>query len=282
MAERQSPTVRKRRLVARMVAARSAAGLSQEDAAEIIHVNPSSMSRMETGLIAFKPLAVEKLTEKYGMPVAEADHLVQLAKDAKQRGWWQVYKDVLSSEYADFIGFETEAAITKNYELDVIPGLLQTREYAEALITAQLPEASTKDIERRVALRIARQDRLRLDPPIRIWALLGEAALRYQVGGSKVINAQLEHLLSVSNEPHITIQVLPFSAGAHPGMAGPFVILGFEQDPDIVYQEGLTSALYLEESEQVARYTLMFEHLLAAALSPTESRTKIAEIRSNP
>lgn len=277
MTARKSPTVRKRRLVRALRQLRKDSGITLEKAAEHLDINHTSLSRIETGVAAVKLPYVESLLRLYGVPEARQEELLQLTREAKQRGWWQAYKDILSSEYADFIGFETEANETRTYELDTVPGLLETEDYARALISAQLPGATAEDIEKRVKLRASRQDRLKEDPKLSVWAILGEAALRYQVGGMKVLRAQLEYLLQLQREPNITIQVLPFSAGAHPGMAGPFVILGFDDDPDIVYLEGLTSALYLEDLGELERYKMVFERLLAEALSPAASDRLIRE-----
>ncbi|CAM3434220.1 Scr1 family TA system antitoxin-like transcriptional regulator [Stackebrandtia soli] len=277
MTARKSPTVRKRRLIRALRQFRMDANITLEVAAAHLAINYASLSRIETGVAAVRVPYVESLLRFYNVPEEQHAELVQLARDAKQRGWWQPYKDILSSEYADFIGFETEASETRTYELDTVPGILETEDYARALISAQLPGAAPEDIEKRVKLRASRQDRLREDPKLRVWAILGEAALRYQVGGKKVLREQLDYLLELQRQPNITIQVLPFSAGAHPGMAGPFVILAFDKDPDIVYLEGLTSALYLEDSGELERYRMVFERLLAEALSPAASDQLIRE-----
>jgi transcriptional regulator with XRE-family HTH domain len=274
---RPNPTIRRRRLAAELRRLRKAAGISLEDAARHLDLTHSTLSRVETGQTGIRPPYVESLGRLYGVGDADREALVQLARDARQRGWWHAYSGVLSDQYSAYIGFETEATSIRTYEPQTVPGLLQTEGYARALTTAQLPEASNDEIEMWVGVRMARQERLAADDAPRLWAILGEPALRYLVGGAQVMREQLARLVELSELPHVTIQVLPYSAGAHPGMGGPFVILSFPSDPDVVHLENLTSSLYLEGQEELDRYILIYEHLRATASRPDESRHLIRQ-----
>ncbi|MFI5952607.1 helix-turn-helix domain-containing protein [Cryptosporangium sp. NPDC051539] len=271
MAQRPSPTVRRRRLAEQLRRLRKAAGISLEDAAEHLDISHSALSRIETGQATARTAYVDTLARLYGVDDRQREALVRLAREARQRGWWHPYNDVLNDQYAAYISFETEAVSIRTYEPQTVPGLLQTEAYARALVTAQLPEASADQVDKRVQLRMERQARVRSDDPLRLWVILGEPVLRYQVGGLDAMRQQLEHLLEVGERPHTTIQVLPYSAGAHPGMGGPFVILGFEDSADVVYLENLTSSVYLEADSEVAQYTLTYEHLRAAANNREQS-----------
>lgn len=275
MTPRPSPTVRRRRLASELRRLRKDAGISLEDAARHLDLTHSTLSRVETGQAGIRPPYVDALARLYGVNDTERDALVQLAREARQRGWWVAYSDVLSEQYSAFIGFETEADSIRTYEPQTIPGLLQTEEYARALIRAQLPDATPENIERRVRVRMERQARMTANDPPHLWAIIGEPAIRYLVGGPAVTRAQLDHLAEMAELPHLTLQVLPYSAGAHPGMGGPFVILGFPTDADVVYLENLTSGLYLEGEQEVKRYNLIFDHLRATAARTDESRRLI-------
>lgn len=265
---------------------RKAAGITLEEAAHHLDVTHSTLSRVETGHAGIRPPYVESLLRLYGVDEAERDALIKLAREARQRGWWQAYSDVLSADYSSYVGFETEATSIHTYEPQTIPGLLQTEPYARALTRAQEPDFSPDEVEPRVKLRMERQARLDGEDSVRFWAILGEAALRYEVGGPEVMREQLERLLDAAEPPNVTIQVLPFAIGAHPGMFGPFVVLSFADFPDTVYMEHLTRSLYLEEEEEIERYRLVFEHLRAVAVSPEESRKMITrtlrEVKRTP
>ena len=271
----KSPTVRRRRLASELRRLRRAAGISLEAAAKHLDLAHSSLSRIETGQAAIRPPYVDSLARLYGVPDEQREALIRLARDAKQRGWWQSYADVLSDQYSTYIAFEAEASAIRTYEPHTMPGLLQTEDYARALTAAQLPEATAEEVERRVKVRMERQTRL-TENGLRFWAILGEPALRYLVGGPEVMRAQLAHLVETAKLPHVTIQVLPYAAGAHPGMGGPFVILSYPESSDVVYLENLTRSLYLEEDEELEQYNHIYEHLRAAAVRPGDSTGLIA------
>jgi hypothetical protein len=203
---------------------------------------------------------------------------MQMAKDSRQQGWWHAFGDV---PYSVYIGLETDAASLRVYDPQVVPGLLQTRSYAEALIAGALPEAAPADIERRVQVRMRRQERISAaDNPLRLWAVVDEAALRREVGNKQVMIEQLEYLLEAVQLPHVTVQVIPFSMGAHPGVSGQYAILEFPDaaDSTVVYIEGVTSDLYLEKAQDVSKYSVMYEHLRAQALNVEQTREFIAKV----
>jgi hypothetical protein len=180
-----------------------------------------------------------------------------------------------------YIGLETDAASLRVYEPQVVPGLLQTTRYAEAVIAGALPEATPADIEKRVRVRMRRQDRITdTEHPLRLWAVLDESALRRAVGGAQTMVEQLEHLLELTRLPHVTVQVMPFTMGAHPGVNGQYAILEFPEaaDSTVVYLEGVTSDLYLEKANDVQSYSVMYEHLRAQALNPDQSREFIEDV----
>jgi hypothetical protein len=239
----------------------------------------SKISRIETGQSRAHPGDVRDLLDAYGVTddtVREA--LVQLAREARRRGWWTRYTDVLGS--GTYVGLESEAAVIHTFESQFIPGLLQTEDYARAVIRAGQARPDPDTLERRVSARMARQEILARAEPPEIWAVLDEPVVSRPVGGPDVTREQLRHLIELSTRPNttLTLQVLPLSVGAHPGMNGPFVILEFQgpKDPPMIYLETATDGLYLEEPSDIERYTLRFNHLVARALGPDESRDMIA------
>jgi hypothetical protein len=206
------------------------------------------------------------------------DSLMEMAKDSRQQGWWHAFGDV---PYSVYIGLETDAASLRVYDPQVVPGLLQTRQYAEALISGALPETAQAEIDKRVQVRLRRQERVSAgENPLRLWSVMDESALRRVVGGPELMRDQLEHLVEQSQLPHVTVQVIPFEMGAHPGINGQYAILEFPDtaDSSVVYIEGVTSDLYLEKPNDVQKYSVMYEHLRAQALNVEQSRRLIADI----
>jgi transcriptional regulator with XRE-family HTH domain len=273
-----SPTARGRRLRYELRRLREEAGLTHSEVARHLEWSASKVSRIETGQSRVQTGDVRDLLEVYGVTdQAAAEALVQLAREARRRGWWTRYTDVLGS--GTYVGLEVEAATLHTYESMFIPGLLQTEDYARAVIRAGQTRPDPETLERRLAARLARQEILARSDPPEIWAVLDESVVSRPVGGSEVMRGQLRHLIELSSHPNtsLTLQILPFTAGAHPGMNGPFVILGFNSptDPPMVYLETATDGLYLDEPADIERYTLMFNHLVARALGPEESRTMI-------
>jgi transcriptional regulator with XRE-family HTH domain len=271
-----SPTVRRRRLAAELRRLREQAQLTIEDVAEKLECSSSKVSRIETGHVGVTPKDARELLKLYGVPSDQLEALVQLSREARKKGWWHAYNEVFTGS---FVGLEAETSSLRAYQALLVPGLLQSEDYMRAVIRAAHPDATTAQVEKRVKARLARQ-RLLIDAdPPRYWAVIDEAVLCRSVGGDDVMHAQLNLLVVRAMLPHVTVQVLPFAAGAHAGMEGPFLILGFPEqaDPDVVYVDNTTAGIYLEEPAEILRYTLMFDHLRAAALSPDDSLTRIAE-----
>ena len=275
MVRDHSPTVRRRRLAAELRRLRDQAQLTIDDVAEKLECSASKISRIETGHVGVTPKDTRELLKLYGVDSDQLEALVQLAREARKKGWWHTYNEVFTGA---FVGLEAETSSLRAYQALLIPGLLQTEDYMRAVIRAARPDATDAQVEKRVKARLARQ-RLLTDPdPPRYWAVIDEAVLCRSVGGPDVMHAQLNWLVARATLPHVTIQVLPFSAGAHAGMEGPFLILGFPEqaDPDVVYVDNTTAGIYLEEPAEILRYTLMFDHLRAAALAPDDTLTRIA------
>jgi transcriptional regulator with XRE-family HTH domain len=280
MATEQSPTVRRRRLALELRRLREAARLTCEEVAEHLECSASKISRVETGRVSVSPRDVRDMLELYNVPAQQRDSLVQLARDSRQKGWWHAYSDTIHPQFATYVGLESAASEIRVYEVNLLPGLLQTEDYARTIIKAGTMNGSQEDVERMVSLRLARQPALtRAEPPM-LWTVVDEAALRRRVGGTELMRAQLEHVLELSSLKNVAMQVIPFGAGAHPGMGRPFVILGFPEriDTDVVYLEDLTSAFYLEDVEEVDRYNVFFNHLRATALSFEDSAALVTSV----
>ncbi|MFJ6657754.1 helix-turn-helix domain-containing protein [Streptomyces sp. NPDC091377] len=279
MASNVNPTVRRRRLGQELRRLRELKGMTAEEVAERLLVSQSKISRLENGRRSISQRDVRDLCGVYEVEDHRmVDSLMQMAKDSRQQGWWHSFGDI---PYSVYIGLETDAASLRVYDPQVIPGLLQTRGYAESLITGALPEAAPADIDKRVQVRLRRQERISAaENPLRLWAVLDEAALRRAVGSRQVMIEQLEHLLDMSQLPHVTVQVIPFSMGAHPGVSGQYAILEFPDaaDSSVVYIEGVTSDLYLEKPQDVGRYSVMYEHLRAQALNVEQTRQFISDV----
>ncbi|MFF4270974.1 helix-turn-helix domain-containing protein [Streptomyces sp. NPDC001536] len=279
MASNVNPTVRRRRLGQELRRLRELKGMTAEEVAERLLVSQSKISRLENGRRSISQRDVRDLCGVYEVEdVRIVDSLMQMAKDSRQQGWWHSFGDI---PYSVYIGLETDAASLRVYDPQVVPGLLQTRTYAESLISGALPEATPTDIDKRVQVRLRRQERISAtDNPLRLWAVLDEAALRREVGNRQVMIEQLEHLIEMSQLPHVTVQLIPFTMGAHPGVSGQYAILEFPDaaDSSVVYIEGVTSDLYLEKAQDVQKYSVMYEHLRAQALNVDQSREFISGI----
>jgi transcriptional regulator with XRE-family HTH domain len=274
-----SPTVRGRRLRYELRRLREQAGLTRDEAARRLDWFGSKISRIETGQSRAQTGDVRDMLDVYGATSEEAEALVQLAREARKRGWWTAYNDVFTGTY---VGLEAEAASMRTYEPQIIPGLLETEDYMRALIRAGSVRYDPDEIERRVQARMVRQDILTRPEGLEIWAVLDEPVIRRPIGGPAVMRAQLQHLLDLTapSNSTITLQILPLAIGSHPGLSGPFVILDFpsSEDPSVIYLETATDGLYLEETAEIERYTLMFDHLRASALSTAESASLIARV----
>ncbi|WP_448315379.1 helix-turn-helix domain-containing protein [Streptomyces sp. CO7] len=279
MASSVNPTVRRRRLGQELRRLREQKGMTAEEVAERLLVSQSKISRLENGRRSISQRDVRDLCGVYEVDDQRmVESLMEMAKDSRQQGWWHSFGDI---PYSVYIGLETDAASLRIYDPQVVPGLLQTRRYAESLITGALPETAAADIEKRVQVRLRRQQRINArENPLRLWTVLDEAALRRMVGNQAVMREQLEHLVEQSSMPHVTVQVIPFDLGAHPGLNGQYAILEFPDasDSSVVYIEGVTSDLYLEKPNDVQKYSVMYEHLRAQALNVEQSRQFIEDI----
>ncbi|MYS24329.1 Helix-turn-helix domain-containing protein [Streptomyces sp. DvalAA-14] len=269
-----NPTVRRRRLGSELRKLREQKGMTAEEVAARLLVSQSKISRLENGRRSISQRDVRDLCGVYGVEdVRIVDSLMQMAKESRQQGWWHAFGDI---PYSVYIGLETEAASLRVFEPQVVPGLLQTHGYASAVIAGNLPEATPEQVEKRVNVRMRRQERITdMDPlPLRMWAVIDEAALCRKVGDNATMREQLEHLVELSHLPHVTVQVLPFDVGAHPGLSGQFAVLEFTDTTDatVVYLEGVNSDLYLEKDADVQAYSVMYEHLRAQALSAEQTR----------
>lgn len=279
MVRTYSPTVRRRRLAAELRRLREIAQLTIDDVAEKLKCSASKISRIETGHNGVSPKDARELLRLYGLPEDQVEALVQLAREARHKGWWHAYQEAFTGA---FVGLEAEASSLRAYQALLVPGLLQTEDYMRAVIRAARPGATAAQVETRVQARLARQRLLTEADPPQYWAVIDEAVLCRSVGGPRVMREQLRWLIERAALPNMTIQVLPFSAGAHAGMEGPFLILGFpeQSDPDVVYVDNTTAGIYLEDPAEILRYTLMFDHLRAAALSPDTSLNSLFQAMS--
>lgn len=286
-----SPTVRRRRLGAQLRKMRKESKVSVDTVAREFGVTASTIYRMELGRVGVKSRDIELFVRLYNVTNPDLiKELTTLAKDGSKRGWWAKYTDMISPPYATYVGLEADATRLSIYDGLIMNGLLQTREYAEATFAFADPRFK-KNMERRIDLRIERQNRLAEKPDFQLWDVIDEAAIRRVIGGSAIMRGQLEHLLEMASLPNVTLQVLPFDGGAYPGMLGSFTIMEFNggedpedpdpepdpsfRHPDVVYIEGHTADVY--EEEQVDPFRVIFENLRAAALSPAMSLTMIDE-----
>jgi transcriptional regulator with XRE-family HTH domain len=279
MAPSSSPTVRRRRLAAELHRLRQASKLTIEQVAEQLEWSPGKVSKIENARVSVLPRDARKLLEVYGiLEGQERELLLTLARESRERGWWQQYGETVPEWFATYVGLEAEASAIATYQAEIVPGLLQTQRYAAALHRAELMNATEEEIERHVAVRMERQARLTQPDAPQFWVVLNEAALRRVVGERAVMHEQLLKLTEAASAPNITLQVLPFSAGAHASMDSAFSVVSFDPptDGDIVYFEHPTCSLYLEKPVEVARYRLVYEHLRAASLSLDESRRLLA------
>ncbi|CAM5254163.1 MULTISPECIES: helix-turn-helix domain-containing protein [Streptomyces] len=281
------PAVRRRKLGAELRALRTGAGLTSGEAARLAGWHQSKVSRIETGASGVKPADVRLLLDVYGVEDAQLRELLLVLAGSDEGGgrhhWWHAYRGVLPPTYRDFISLESQARAMRTLETSVVPGLLQTPEYARAVTRAAvggLDGDADDRLDALVAVRLARQDVLRADPPLKLSAVLDEAVLRREIGGPEVMARQLGRLMEAAQLPQVRLQVLPFGAGEHVGITGPFVIFSFSStsDLDVVVLDHLTSSLYLERKEDLQAYTEAFNTLRIHALSPEESLDYIAAL----
>ena len=270
------PTVLRILLGNQLRTLREANGVTREAAGWEIRASESKISRMELGRVGFKERDVADLLTLYGVTdEKEREALLTLAREANTPGWWHRYGDVMPAWFQSYLGLESAAALIRTYEVQFVPGLLQTPAYARAVILLGHADASPAEIERRVQLRTTRQQVLhRVRPPApELWVVVHEAALRRPIGGPEVMRDQLRSLIELSEQPNIRLQVIPFFFGGHAGAGGSFSILRFPEDelPDVVYIEQLTSALYLDKQEDRDHYAGAMERLCIEAEPPTRT-----------
>jgi Domain of unknown function (DUF5753)/Helix-turn-helix domain len=268
------PTVLRMLLGAHLCRLRQARGITREVAGEAIRASYAKVRRLELGQVGFKERDVVDLLTLYGVDdERERVALLSLVGQANLQGWWHRYSHVLPSWFEMYLGLEQAASLIRTYEVQFVPGLLQTEEYARAVAVLGQPDGSAEEVERRVGLRMRRQELLTGGQAPVLWAVMDEAVLRRPVGGPQVMRRQLEHLVEATQLANVTLQVVPFRRGGHAAAGGPFSILRFcEPDlPDIVYLEQLTSALYLDKREDIDHYLAVMERLCVEAEPPTET-----------
>lgn len=267
------PTVLRILLGSQLRMLREVKGITREEAGYAIRASGSKISRMELGRVSFKERDVTDLLKLYGVDEDETATLVALAVQANTPGWWHKYGDVLPDWFQVYVGLEEAASLIRLYEVQFVPGLLQTADYARAVVRLGQPGAAPEEIERRISLRMGRQELLTKPGGPRLWAIVDEAALRRPIGGKEVMRAQLEQLILATEEPQVTLQVMPFRSGGHAAEAGAFTIMRFPEPdlPDVVYLEQLTSALYLDKRDDVEKYTEVMERLSVESESPERS-----------
>lgn len=279
-AKKPTPTVRGRRLAAELRRLRGASDLSREEVSERTGINKTTLYRIEKAQARPQRRTLVSLLDVYDAAKDEREYLTVLLRDAGKQGWLRPYHSDLPEEYTAFISFEDEARGSRNYETLFIPGLLQTEDYARAVIRGVLPTATDEEVEDRVRARMERQAVLTKDKPLKLWAVVDEAALHRVVGGPEVMRAQLLSITETVKAPNITFQVIPYGAGAHPGMPGQFILLDFEDpmDTDLIYIDSMAGDLFLESEADIRRYKAIFDRLVADASSPKDSTTLLLEL----
>jgi len=273
-----SSTVRARRLGLYLRKLRESHGRDYAYVAALLGVHHTTVRRIEKGATKPEPEMVEELLGIYGVDPTERLGLLDLAKNAWRRGWWQEYG------FLDdlFVSLEDESSVIRSWQPQLIPGILQGEDYARALFLTAKPQPTLAEVDQRVDARIKRQALLRRHNAPNLHAVLGEAALRQQVGGTQATNRQFDHLLQVADRDNVTLQVLPFAAGAHTGLSGPFTVLEFAHadDPDVVYTEDLSGHVYSESETALTRFRLAWGDVIDAALDPDHSVAMIAALVS--
>ncbi len=274
------PTVRRMLVGSQLRRLRLEKGLTREEAGEAIRASEWKIHRLENSQVGFKERDVADLLALYGITDAgEVASLVTMAMEANEPGWWHRFGDMLPQWFRTYVDLEQAASLIRTYEGQFVPGLLQTEDYVRAMVSGALEE-SPEEAERRVALRMQRQELMDQPGSPRLWAVVDEAALWRPVGGPKVMRAQIDRLIEATSMANVILQVLPFSAGAHPAMVGAFSILRFADAelPDVVYLEHLTNAAYLDKHEDVAQYLHVMEMICVSAAQPRQTAAILTTI----
>jgi transcriptional regulator with XRE-family HTH domain len=274
-----SPTVLRMAVGGQLRRLREARGITREAAGEAIRGSHAKISRLELGRVGFKERDLTDLLTFYGITDhGEREALLGLARRANTPGWWHQYGDLLPDWFETYLGLEQAAQVIRGYEAQFVPGLLQTAEYAAAVVRLAHPDEPVDEIDRRVTLRARRQEILTQPEPPTLWVVIDEAALRRPFGGAEVLRGQIQHLITACERPNVTIQVLTYGVGGHAAAGGPFSMLRFQEPdlPDIVYLEQLTSAVYLDKRQEVDRYQGVMDRLSVQATTPQETPSFLA------
>jgi len=281
MASRPSPTVRRRRLRYELRRLRVERSLTIEQVQDASggDIKAPSISRWETGERSIRPADLRLLLDIYDIQGDQRETLLTLARQARERGWWQSYASAIPAWFQVYLGLEAEAILIREYAAELIPGLLQTSAYAAAFLHAPPAPAPEDELGRRITVRMTRQERLTGDDPPEYWAVLNEAVIRRPVGGPAIMRDQLTRLAGLAMLPHVNIQVLPFTSGEHAAMEGSFSTLGFPEpgDPGLVYMDSHAGSLYLEQPAEIDHYARILTHLTARALDPDQSMRLITQ-----
>ncbi|MFD5629421.1 MULTISPECIES: helix-turn-helix domain-containing protein [unclassified Streptomyces] len=279
---RSAPTVGQVVLGRRLLDLRERAGLKREEAARVLRVAPATVRRMEMAEVSLKIPYLQLLLKSYGVSDEEAESFVLLAEEANKPGWWQRFHDILPGWFSMYVSLEGAAALIRQYEPHFVPGIMQTEDYARGVLkSGAIGQTKPEDIERHVALRMQRQDLLTRPDAPRIWAVMDETALRRPIGGSEGMRAQVDKLLETMKLPNVTLQVIPFSSGPHPGTYGPFVLFRFAvpELPDMVYSEYLTGAVYLDARSEVATHLEVMDRMAAQAATAHRTKEILEDLR---
>ncbi len=274
-----SPTLRRRRLARELVRLRNAASMTIEQASTAVGISASHLSRVERAQVGVRLPVVKLLLSTYEADARTVTHLTDAAREATTRGWWQKHAGSIPEQYATYIGFEAEAEQIWNFEASAVPGLLQTADYTRAILSGSASRISDEETERRVEIRMQRQELLTQPNPPKLWFVLDESVIRRRVGGAKTLAETLERIAEVAALPHVDVQVMPFAVGAHPGTPGSFVVLKFPESTDqpVVYIETMAGDLYPESQEHINGVILAFDRLRAMALGPDDSAKLIRQ-----
>jgi len=279
--EQAGPTVLRMLVGTQLRRLREARGITREEAGEAIRASESKISRLELGRVGFKPRDVADLLALYGVGGdGERTTLLAVAEQANAPGWWNAYNDVVPTWFEPYLGLEQAASVIRAYEVQFVAGLLQTEDYARAVIQLGHPTAAPAEVERRVSLRTQRQRILHRPDPPKLWAFIDEAALRRPIGGAATMSGQLQHLIDIAQLPHVSVQVVPFSAGGHPAVGGPITILRFPQGrlPDVAYIEQRDAASYLDKPADTLHYWDIMNRLAVQIEQPAATTTLVHQL----
>jgi hypothetical protein len=277
---RSAPTVGQLVLGKRLQVLRENAGLSPAQAAAALDVNQTTIRRMEKAEVGLRLVYVGKLLHTYGVAGDEIQQFLALAQEANKPGWWHGYRDVLPEWFSVYVSLEGAAKRIRAYEPHYVPGLLQTADYVRTLLRVGFPDACGPELDRRIDLRLERQSLLTRPDAPHLWVVMDETVLRRDIGGPEVRRGQVQRLIDAVAAPNVTLQVLPFSAGPHPGAFGPFQLFGFEipELPDIVYLESLTGASYLDQHDDVVTYQRTLDRMCEQAVTPHGTEALLGEL----